>query len=229
MNAPGERRHCSAAQSALVFVLAAGVCLCAGIAAWRSGRADLDALAALSHAFDVVHREDRVEMAAGPLTIAGRVDRVDRLASGALAVIDYKSGSPRVAGWIGDRPDDPQLPLYALAMGDAVAAVAFARLKAGEFGFSGLAREEGLIPGVPSVEGHRGVARVAGSWEELLAQWRASTDDLATRFARGESAVDPKRGLASCRHCELHPLCRVHERLGALAPDEGPGTPEDEE
>ncbi|MBK8325203.1 MAG: PD-(D/E)XK nuclease family protein [Betaproteobacteria bacterium] len=179
--------------------------------------------------FDVVHREDRVEMAAGPLTIAGRVDRVDRLASGALAVIDYKSGSPRVAGWIGDRPDDPQLPLYALAMGDAVAAVAFARLKAGEFGFSGLAREEGLIPGVPSVEGHRGVARVAGSWEELLAQWRASTDDLATRFARGESAVDPKRGLASCRHCELHPLCRVHERLGALAPDEGPGAPEDEE
>lgn len=62
MNAPGERRHCSAAQSALVFVLAAGVCLCAGIAAWRSGRADLDALAALSHAFDVVHRETRFNL-----------------------------------------------------------------------------------------------------------------------------------------------------------------------
>ena len=179
--------------------------------------------------FDVVLREDRVEMAVGPLTIAGRVDRIDRLASGSLAVIDYKSGSPRVAGWIGDRPDDPQLPLYALAADGDVAAVAFARLKAGEFGFAGLAREEGLIPGVPSVQGHRGAARVAASWEELLAQWRAATDDLARRFARGESAVDPKRGLASCRHCGLHPLCRVHERLGALAPEDGTGVAEDEE
>jgi len=179
--------------------------------------------------FEVVLREERMEMAAGPLTIAGRVDRIDRLASGALAVIDYKSGSPRVAGWIGERPDDPQLPLYALAAGNEVAVVAFARLKAGEFGFTGLAREEGLIPGVASVEGHRGAKRVASSWEALLGQWRASTDDLATRFARGESAVDPKRGLASCRHCELHPLCRVHERLGALAADEAPGAAEDEE
>ncbi|NSW58728.1 MAG: hypothetical protein HPY44_22175 [Armatimonadetes bacterium] len=62
MKAPGERTQCSAAQSAVVFVLAAGACLLAGIAAWRAGRADLDALAALSHAFDVVHREARFNL-----------------------------------------------------------------------------------------------------------------------------------------------------------------------
>jgi hypothetical protein len=38
--------------------------------------------------------------------------------------------------------------------------------------------------------------------------------------------VDPKRALATCDRCDLKPLCRVHERLGALA--EGPGAEEEE-
>jgi probable DNA repair protein len=179
--------------------------------------------------FEVALREDRVEMVAGPLRLAGRVDRVDRLSSGALAVIDYKSGSPSVAGWLGERPDDPQLPLYALALGEDVAAVVFARLKAGELGFAGLAREENLVPGAQAVEAHRGAKRDASSWPELVARWRETTDGLATRFAEGRAAVDPKRGLATCRFCELQPLCRVHERLGALAADEAfPGAQEEE-
>ncbi len=179
--------------------------------------------------FEVVLREDRVEMTAGPLRLSGRVDRVDRLAAGGLAVIDYKSGSPSVAGWFGERPDDPQLPLYALATGEEVAAVAFARLKAGEFGFLGLARDDGLVPGVQAVGEHRGARRVADSWEALVVQWRASTDRLAERFAHGEARVDPKRGLATCRFCELQPLCRVHERLGALGADDAAPGAEDEE
>jgi probable DNA repair protein len=171
--------------------------------------------------FEVALREDRIEIVTGPLRLSGRVDRVDRLAGDALVVIDYKSGSPAVAGWLGDRPDDPQLPLYALAIGGEVAAVAFARLKAGEFGFLGLSREEGLLPGVRTVDADRGAKRIAASWPELLERWRQSTDDVATRFAQGRSAVDPKRGLATCRHCELQPLCRVHERLGSLVADDG--------
>jgi hypothetical protein len=29
-------------------------------------------------------------------------------------VIDYKTGEAKVAAWLGDRPDEPQLPMYAL-------------------------------------------------------------------------------------------------------------------
>jgi RecB family exonuclease len=170
--------------------------------------------------FAVVLREDELAIEAGGLAFRGRVDRVDRFADGGLAVIDYKTGSPRVAGWLGERPDDPQLPLYALAAGEEVTAVAFACLKAGKLGFAGLAREEGLLPGVKTVELHRTAAKLAASWSELIEGWRHATAALAMQFARGEAAVDPKRPPATCRDCDLSALCRVRERPGVLDADE---------
>ena len=43
-----------------------------------------------------------------------RIDRVDRLADDARVLIDYKTGAA-TTDWRGDRPDNPQLPIYALA------------------------------------------------------------------------------------------------------------------
>ncbi len=51
------------AETWVVFVAAAGLCLVAGAAALRAGRADWDALAALSHALDIVRREPRFNLA----------------------------------------------------------------------------------------------------------------------------------------------------------------------
>ena len=39
---------------------------------------------------------------------------------------------------------------------------------------------------------------------------------IGEEFADGVARVDPKRGLLTCRHCDLQPLCRVHERIAAL-------------
>ena len=53
----------------------------------------------------------------GELRVEVQPDRVDRLADGSLAVIDYKTSAdatPRA--WYSDRPRLPQLPLYALAL-----------------------------------------------------------------------------------------------------------------
>ena len=33
--------------------------------------------------------------------------------------------------------------------------------------------------------------------------------------------VDPKRGLKTCKYCDLRPLCRVHERLAAIEDEDG--------
>ncbi|MBL0143299.1 MAG: PD-(D/E)XK nuclease family protein [Betaproteobacteria bacterium] len=170
--------------------------------------------------FCVVHREEELAIEAGGLVFRGRIDRLDRLENAGLAVIDYKTGSPRVRGWLGDRPDDPQLPLYALAVGDEVTAVAFACLKAGKVGFAGLAREDGLLPDVGTVDKHRTAGKFAASWSELIEGWRLSTARLAREFAEGKASVDPKRPFATCKHCDLSALCRVRERLGALAADE---------
>jgi hypothetical protein len=169
--------------------------------------------------FEVVKIEEPMQLSAGELQLAGRIDRMDRLVDGGgLAVIDYKTGassSPMV--WLGERPDDCQLPLYALAAADEdVRAVAFARLKVGTLAFAGFAREKNLLPGVGLVQGRN---REVESWEAMVESWRTQTTKLGEDFVSGDARVDPKGKLATCDRCDLQPLCRVHERIGTL--DEG--------
>ncbi|HSN22376.1 MAG TPA: PD-(D/E)XK nuclease family protein, partial [Usitatibacter sp.] len=97
---------------------------------------------------------------------------------------------------------------------------AFARLKIGQLGFAGLARDAALLPGVDTVERHRAARRHAGSWSELLAKWREALDALGENYASGDARIDPKRGLATCERCDLQTLCRVHERFGLAAGDD---------
>ncbi|HUI99052.1 MAG TPA: PD-(D/E)XK nuclease family protein, partial [Usitatibacter sp.] len=171
--------------------------------------------------FEVRMREEKMTLSAGNLRLAGRVDRVDHLLDGGLAVIDYKSGPVSVSAWLGPRPDDGQLPLYALAAGDEeIRAVAFARLKVGQLGFVGVARDAGLLPKVEGFRKHRSARKAAASWTELLASWREALDGLGENYASGDVRIDPKRGLATCERCDLSTLCRVHERVGTPAGDD---------
>lgn len=196
----------------------------------RFAELERERLAALAHdwleierrraPFEVRLSEAKMTLAAGELRLEGRVDRIDRLLDGGLAVIDYKSGAVSVSSWLGERPDDAQLPLYALAAGEQdVRAVAFARLKTGQLGFAGLARDEGLLPGVKTVARHVSARRFAADWAQLQAAWREQVRRLGEDFAGGDARVDPKRSLATCERCDLKPLCRVNERLGALVED----------
>jgi probable DNA repair protein len=165
--------------------------------------------------FEVVHTEQKRQLDIRGLTLSGRIDRMDRLLGGARAgahvLIDYKTGS-RVTpnDWMGPRPDDPQLPLYVVTAREEISAVAFARLRAGNMKFFGFSAHEGAIPGV----------KAALDWPALVAAWKAELEKLAGEFAGGHAPVDPKRGLNTCRNCDVQTLCRVHERLSALTEDE---------
>ncbi|MBI2754231.1 MAG: PD-(D/E)XK nuclease family protein [Betaproteobacteria bacterium] len=160
--------------------------------------------------FEVVSVEERREISISNLNISGRIDRMDRLPDGSHLLIDYKTGSrlsPQM--WLDARPDEPQLPLYAVSAKEDIGAVAFARLKTGEMRFMGFSREDGVVPGV----------KVAKSWQGLLESWKKELESLARGFAAGDARVDPKRGLATCRNCDLHTLCRVYERHSPLSLD----------
>ena len=201
----------------------------------RLGRAWLEKEKARP-AFDVIEIEKKQAVTLGGVTVNARLDRMDRLQNGATAILDYKTGQADVAGWLGARPDEPQLPLYAVtsnknARGE-VAAVAFARVKAGEMRFRGVAREEDLIPEVETLAGQRvKAAKQYSSWDELLAGWRRELEALGHEFASGEARVDPKdkHKLATCLYCEVKPFCRIYERYGApIAADEDGGSGEPE-
>jgi probable DNA repair protein len=161
-------------------------------------------------AFSVVAMEDKRTLAVAGLELNGRIDRMDRLEAGGHALIDYKAGKPTPNDWQGERPHDPQLPLYALSAREDIAAVAFAKLKTGEMRYMGFADRKDRIPKVTA----------AKDWNALREGWKQELEALGAGFAAGDARVYPKKGLQTCRSCDLQPLCRVYERIDALG-DEG--------
>jgi probable DNA repair protein len=153
--------------------------------------------------FTVLAAEAQHAATLGGLDLRLRLDRIDRLDSGERVVIDYKTGRASVASLLGRRPDEPQLPLYLTAAEPGAAAVVFAQVRVGEMKFAGLARESGLVPGADVPE---------AGWAAQRAAWSAELERLAAEFAAGAAAVDPKRPGETCRLCDLHALCRIHER-----------------
>jgi probable DNA repair protein len=149
--------------------------------------------------FTVVAFESARQAGAGGVTCKVKVDRIDRLEDGRDVIIDYKTGLPTLRSWEGDRPDDPQLPLYAVTHEGPLAAVVFGQLKAGEIGFKGYAASESIVPGAD----RRDLPGELDAWRKVL-------DQLGNDFRAGVADVNPKNASA-CRRCTLLPLCRFGE------------------
>lgn len=178
--------------------------------AWLSVELERDA-------FEVQALETTHPVRLGPLSFTTRVDRMDRLADGSLAIIDYKTGDAKPVAWDGERPDEPQLPCYAVGNREHLAAVLFGVLRPGELGYRGYAKSGNRLPGVSVYDSEDG-----GAWEGLLVQWQEVLSRLATEFAAGEASVDPKDRNQTCKYCHLAALCRVDElQNGGAADDEG--------
>nr|VFJ92056.1 MAG: probable DNA repair protein [Candidatus Kentron sp. H]VFJ93086.1 MAG: probable DNA repair protein [Candidatus Kentron sp. H]VFJ99937.1 MAG: probable DNA repair protein [Candidatus Kentron sp. H] len=159
--------------------------------------------------FTVIAPERGRVVSFGDLPVSIRPDRVDRIeATGQYLLIDYKTGNAALADWFGERPANPQLPLYALAQGSD--GVAFAFLGRRKMGMEGIARGPDTAPGVVALaEADMEAARGFHDWDGLCDQWRRALVSLAEGFVRGEARVDPKSPDETCRYCDLHPLCRV--------------------
>jgi ATP-dependent helicase/nuclease subunit B len=173
--------------------------------------------------FQVVAAEQKTTIKLGGLVVEGRMDRVDELEDGTRVILDYKSGKTSIKSWEGERPDEPQLPLYAIDMRQRqpVAAALFAQLRAGELGFNGLATRAGIAPKVkPAGENE-------GAWQAQLDAWQTTLTTLAEAFRAGDARVDPKKFPQTCEYCGLQALCRVHERRLAAVEDEEGGEGDD--
>ena len=157
--------------------------------------------------FSVALVEEPHTIDIGGLRLSLRIDRIDEVDDpdgrrGNL-LIDFKTGQVSIYRWLGARPEDPQLPLYALASKQSVDGVAFAQVRLGESRLTGVVDSTAVAGRFTSAEQFAGK-----SFDELLVDWRTTLTSLAEQFQAGFAAVDPSRP-AVCRRCHLHALCRV--------------------
>jgi probable DNA repair protein len=150
----------------------------------------------------------------GGLKITLRPDRIDELGEGGEVLIDYKLGaSNRPSEWLDalpGRPRQPQLPLYGLAHGERLRALAFVILAPGKVEYRGLS--DGAQVGL-GVDRYPGRMRIdlgdPVDWVSLQHHWQFTLTRLAERFVAGEAAVDPLP--SECERCHLSTLCRIYE------------------
>jgi ATP-dependent helicase/nuclease subunit B len=108
---------------------------------------------------------------------------------------------------MGERPGEPQLPLYAL-LDEKIQGIAFASIAEEPPQFVGLGEALGLTSDneKPLQQQTKGIAE---QWPELIGAWRRSLTTLADNFISGEARVDPASG--ACRYCDLASVCRVRQ------------------
>jgi ATP-dependent helicase/nuclease subunit B len=152
----------------------------------------------------------------GGLQLRLRADRIDLLPDGSRLILDYKSGDVSASAWDGERPGEPQLPLYA-AYGNVenVSGLLLAKIRAGETGFDGRIRNARAQLGPDPIARK---ALVDNPYTDAMRdQWAGALENLALEFLRGEAAVRPRERQV-CSFCELHSLCRIAE-LDRAAPE----------
>lgn len=165
--------------------------------------------------FTVEQTESKATAAVATLTLSLRLDRIDRLADGSRAIIDYKTGAVAASAWRLPRPDDVQLPLYvAFALPSEPGALLFARLRAGDNTFAGHARDAKNTL-LPALKGTSTLVR-APLTSDMLAAWRTAIIQLADDFLVGRAVVDPRKWPETCDQCGLHTLCRIRDNRSVL-------------
>lgn len=156
----------------------------------------------------------------GPLRLNLRVDRVDQTELGDI-IVDYKTGAANPGDWLTERPDEPQLPLYAiLSESTQLAGVAFGQVRPGkDMALHGYQTEAGILLKAARYKD-------AANLEDQIEAWRQVLTALAEDFHAGDVRVRPKKYPGTCEFCAQRLLCRLDVSLLA---DEASGDQTEEE
>ena len=137
-----------------------------------------------------------------------RIDRLDALGSGGLAILDYKSGRPAPGDWYSERPSHPQLLAYLAAVGDETRALATVSVTAREVRFDGVAADASLLPKVRTVE-QAPEEEPGDAWRYWQREWHSRIEHLAEDFVAGVAPVDPRP--KACEYCQVVSICRISD------------------
>jgi len=158
-------------------------------------------LARMPFRVDALEREAKAEICGKTLRL--RIDRIDLLDDGTIAIIDYKSGSHvRPSDWTGERPRDVQLPLYAIGLPMPPGAIVLAVLRADRVGYAGVWTPSNAFPGR---------AAPLGPIDELVDRWRIALERLVDEYTAGDVRLFTADAEAAAG--PFAPLTRVYEQL----------------
>lgn len=137
-------------------------------------------------AFTIKAVERDREFSLGNLPLRVRPDRVDEMDSGMCMVIDFKTGATTKGSWLGDRPEEPQLPIYALALG--ATATAFVQLRRSGITWDGISAADVGIDGVMQPPFRDNVHKYE-DWTALQAAWRRRLLAMAKEILDGDARL----------------------------------------
>ncbi|MEH6638513.1 MAG: PD-(D/E)XK nuclease family protein [Porticoccaceae bacterium] len=157
-------------------------------------------------AFSVVASEHALSLQLGgrdthsPLQLPLRIDRIDRLDDGRLLLMDYKTGKADTAVWAGSRPEQPQLPLYAVAITADTSSLALtpADSEAASIAvlcFAQISSTRGIaLKGVTDDENNTDFSSLQkldlpDTWTATIDHWRESLEGLAEEFIEGDAEI----------------------------------------
>ncbi len=135
-----------------------------------------------------------------------RVDRIDRVkrndsdVSTEKWVIDYKTSLPPTKPWREERPESPQLLMYALTDTE-ISTLIFAQLKSSQLTCQGFSEEPLEIEGIQTPKKDE-------SWSQFQNSWHQALSMLAEEFKQGNCEPRPQKS-STCMQCDFQNLCRI--------------------
>lgn len=145
-----------------------------------------------------------------------KIDRIDQLGDGSLAVIDYKTGKSAAtpSSWLKDRPQDVQLPFYLTVMRSLyesnISTVAIAHVNAERTDYSGAMESDQFHASLISID-----EKTPGdmNWSQLSHHFEQKIKSLADEFHEGIAAVFPIDYSEQCNNYQVRALCRMPAHL----------------
>jgi ATP-dependent helicase/nuclease subunit B len=177
--------------------------------------------------FTVLKTEDTLQqMHLGGVELRCRIDRIDQVEQG-IVLLDYKAGMVDSKACDGERPDEPQLPAYAVLRQDSssdekpLAGIAFGGLHPRNVALTVVGSLAGVFPAGSGARTNPRANLPPEVLQRQQAEWSTTLTRLAEDFRAGVAVVDPKKRNETCRYCAQALFCRIRE-ADILVEDENP-------